>query len=55
MLSPNIINGWLEVNRDYTNLTAIDHLFNELSIEYNNNILNEYHVITGLELPQLVD
>lgn len=55
LLGPEVVRGWLEINRNYENLTSIQNLIDKIVLEYNTIILVKYKQLTGSELPFLQD
>jgi hypothetical protein len=55
LLSPDMITGWVQLDKDYRNGNAINRLFETIISEYNNKILDEYKEITGISLLPLQD
>lgn len=55
LLGPEIIRGWLEVNRDYRNLNSVRKLLDSLITEYNTKIRPRYLELIGTDLGSLED
>ena len=55
LLSPEVVSGWLEVNKNYVNLNSIKSLIDRLVLEYNTEIRAKYNKLIGSDLPMIQD